>query len=75
MFDVDHETYGYRRIHVVLTRSGEQVSPDRVRQLMREMGLQSVQPMPWRPTTTLAGDPGDLPDLVEGFRPRLEPHQ
>ena len=65
VFDANHETYGYRRIHVVLTRSGEQVSPELVRQVMREMGLQPVQPRPWRPITTLAGDPAGHPDLVE----------
>jgi hypothetical protein len=42
VFDADHETYGYRRIHVVLTRSGEQVSPELVRQLMRQMALQPI---------------------------------
>jgi len=65
VFDTNYETYGYRRIHLVLTRSGERVSPELVRQLMRQMGLQPVQPRPRRPVTTLAGGPGGLPDLVE----------
>lgn len=27
VFDVNHGTYGYRRVHAVLARSGEQVWP------------------------------------------------
>lgn len=64
VFEANHETYGYRRIHAVLARSGEEVSPELVRQLMRELGLQPVQPRPWRPVTTQAGGPGAIPDLV-----------
>ena len=64
-FDANHETYGYRRIHAMLARSGEQVSPELVRQLMRELGLRPVQPRPWRPVTTVAGVPGGIPDLVQ----------
>lgn len=64
VFAANHETYGYRRIHAVLARSGEEVSLELVRQLMRELGLVPVQPRPWRPVTTLAGDPGAIPDLV-----------
>ena len=64
IFDANHETYGYRRIHAVLARSGEEVSPELVRQLMRELGLVPVQPRPWRPVTTQAGKPGAIPDLV-----------
>lgn len=64
VFAANHETYGYRRIHAVLARSGEEVSPELVRQLMRQLGLTPVQPRPWRPVTTLAGDPGAVPDLV-----------
>lgn len=64
VFTANHQTYGYRRVHAVLARSGEQVSPELVRQLMRELGLVPVQPRPWRPVTTLAGKPGVIPDLV-----------
>jgi transposase InsO family protein len=59
----DH-TYGYRRIHAQLVRQGEQVSPELVRELMREQDLVACQPRPWRPTTTVPGDPGPIPDLV-----------
>jgi transposase InsO family protein len=31
---------------------------------MRERGLNPCQPRPFRPTTTLAGDAGSIPDLV-----------
>ncbi|MEU8347998.1 IS3 family transposase [Spirillospora sp. NPDC048832] len=65
IFAANHETYGHRRVHAVLARSGEEASLELVRQLMRELGLQPVQPRPWRPVTTLAGDPGAIPDLVD----------
>ena len=35
--------YGYRRIHVLLSREGHQVNAKRVYRLYREMGLQSAQ--------------------------------
>src|SRR3954470_4744669 len=61
IFEAKHRTYrhrptpgpsGHRRSHAVLRRSGEQVSDDLVRELMRELGLVACQPRPWRPTTT-----------------------
>ncbi|WP_372504062.1 IS3 family transposase [Actinomadura rupiterrae] len=64
VFAANHQTYGYRRVHAVLARSGVRVSPELVRQLMRELGLESVQPRPWRPVTTRADGPGAVPDLV-----------
>jgi transposase InsO family protein len=64
VFEANHGTYGYRRVHAVLLRSGEQVSDELVRQLMRELGLQPCQPRPWRPTTTEADDAHRIPDLV-----------
>ena len=57
-------TYGYRRIHAVIARSEIAAGPELVRSLMRELGLVPCQPKPWRPTTTVAGDASDLPDLV-----------
>jgi putative transposase len=65
VFEHSHETYGYRRIHAVLARSGEQVSDELVRRLMRELDLVPCQPRPWRPVTT-EGDGGHqgIPDLV-----------
>jgi transposase InsO family protein len=64
VFDVNHGTYGYRRVHAVLVRSGVLVSDELVRQLMRELDLQSCQPRPWRPTTTEADGQHRIPDHV-----------
>jgi putative transposase len=65
IFHAHHETYGYRRVHAVLERRGERVSPELVRQLMRELGLRACQPGPWRPLTTDADPHHRIPDLVE----------
>jgi transposase InsO family protein len=64
VFEANHGTYGYRRVHAVLARSGEQVGPDLVRVLMRELDLWPCQPRPWRPTTTEADVAHRIPDLV-----------
>jgi putative transposase len=64
VFDDSDGTYGYRRIHAVLARSEIAAGPELVRSLMRELGLVPCQPKPWRPTTTVAGDAGEVPDLV-----------
>jgi putative transposase len=61
--DSDH-TYGHRRIHAALHRQGERLTPELVRSIMRELGLIPCQPRPFRPTTTVAGDPGMIPDLL-----------
>jgi transposase InsO family protein len=65
VFDANHGTYGYRRVHAVLVRSGEQVSPELVRDLMRGLELWPCQPRPWRPTTTDADEDHRIPDLVD----------
>jgi putative transposase len=64
IFTHSDETYGYRRVHAQLLRQDELVGPELVRELMREQNLVSCQPRPWRPTTTVPGDPGPIPDLV-----------
>jgi transposase InsO family protein len=64
IFEANHGTYGYRRVHAVLTRSGEHASPELVRLLMRQLGLQPCQPRPWRPSTTEPDDAHRIPDLV-----------
>jgi putative transposase len=61
--DSDH-TYGHRRVHAALARQGERVTAELVRAIMRELGLVPCQPRPFRPTTTIGGDPGPIPDLV-----------
>ncbi len=60
IFEANHGTYGYRRVHAVLARSGEPASPE----LMRELGLVPCQPRPWRPSTTNGNDQHRIPDLV-----------
>lgn len=62
-FEESDETYGHRRIHAVLERRGEAVTPELVRGIMRELGLEPCQPRPWRPGLT---NPAAtlLPDLV-----------
>jgi putative transposase len=64
IFVASDETYGYRRVHAELARTGEQVSDELVRKLMRELELVPCQPKPWRPTTTEQGDFRGIPDLV-----------
>lgn len=64
-FDLSRGTYGYRRVHAALLRQGEQIGPELVRDLMRELGLASCQPRPYRATTQpdSAGAEG-IEDLV-----------
>ena len=57
-------TYGYRRIHAELLRRGVQVGDELVRDLMRESGLVTVQPRPYRTTTVRGANEPDVPDLV-----------
>jgi transposase InsO family protein len=64
IFNDSEQTYGHRRIHATLLRRGERVTPELVRSIMRELGLNPCQPRPFRPTTTLAGDASSIPDLV-----------
>jgi putative transposase len=65
IFEHSDQTYGYRRVHAHLVRQGELVSPELVRELMRDLDLVACQPRPWRPTTTVPGDHGPIPDLVK----------
>ena len=64
IFADSDQTYGHRRIHAALARQGEHVTPELVRSIMRELGLVPCQPRPFRPTTTVVGDTGPVPDLV-----------
>ena len=64
LFEANDSTYGYRRMHAALARGGEQAGPELVRQLMRDLGLVACQPAPWRPSTTVQGAAGPIPDLV-----------
>ena len=62
LFEANDSTYGYRRLHAALVRGGEQAGPELVRQLMRELGLVACQPAPWRPSTTVRGAAGPIPE-------------
>ena len=75
LFDLFEGTYGYRRIHAELVRGGEQVGPELVRRLMRELGLYPCQPRPYKTTTTIRDtDPhGAVPDLVDRDFTAAEP--
>jgi putative transposase len=64
LFEASDGTYGYRRLHEELVRGGEQVGPELVRELMRELGLVACQPRPWRPTTIQSDVQPATPDLV-----------
>lgn len=72
-FDASDETYGHRRVHADLVRWGYQVHPETVRSIMRELALVPCQPRPWRVATTVAGDAGDIPDLVKRDFTATEP--
>jgi putative transposase len=65
LFEANDEEYGYRRMRAALVRGGEQCSPELVRDLMRELGLEPCQPKPWRHSLTEQdGAAGPIPDLV-----------
>jgi putative transposase len=65
LFEENNEEYGYRRMHQVLVRGGEECSDELVRQLMRELGLEPCQPKPYRRSLTEQdGAAGPIPDLV-----------
>jgi transposase InsO family protein len=64
IFEDSDGTYGYRRIARQLARQGTVAGPELVRKLMRQLGLVACQPRPWRPVTTVPGQAGPIPDLV-----------
>jgi putative transposase len=65
-YDDSNETYGYRRVHADLAGWGVPASPELVRQIMRDLGLEACQPRPWRHSLTLGDDqPASIPDLVD----------
>jgi len=62
---VEHQgRYGVRRIHAELAATGHRVGYKCVQRLMKQLGLRSVHPRPYK-RTTLPGAPADhLVDLV-----------
>lgn len=55
IFDESDQTYGYRRMHAELARRSVHCSPELVRAIMRDLGLVTCQPRPWRDSLTEAG--------------------
>ena len=64
LFAASDGSYGYRRLHAALLRGGDQVGPELVRELMRELGLVACQPRPWRTTTLRGEEQGSAADLA-----------
>jgi putative transposase len=57
--------YGARRIAVELTARGEACGPGRVARLLKQLGLQAIQPQSFRPRTTQSRHPlGYSPHLL-----------
>jgi putative transposase len=65
VFDTSNGTYGYRRVHAVLTREGIEAGPELVRSIMRQLELVACQPRPYR-QTTIAGKAAATPDRLGG---------
>jgi putative transposase len=64
-FDESDGTYGYRRVHEDLVAWGVPAGPELVRSVMRDLGLESCQPRPWRFSLTEGdGQEHGIPDLV-----------
>lgn len=63
IFELSEGTYGYRRVHAQLARNGVRASPELVRFLMRDEGLEPCQPKAKRRNLT-DNTPGAIPDLV-----------
>ena len=63
VFRASRGTYGYRRVHAELARTGVELGPELVRRLMADLGLVACQPRPWRVTTIPGDEPGPV-DLV-----------
>ncbi|MBO0884578.1 MAG: IS3 family transposase [Mycobacterium sp.] len=64
LFESFDATYGYRRIHAELARTGEHVGQELVRKLMRELDLVAVQPKPYKRTTVPGEADPAVADLV-----------
>jgi putative transposase len=65
-FEESDGTYGYRRVHADLAAWGVPAGPELVRSVMRELGLESCQPRPWRFSLTEGdGQEHGIPDRVK----------
>jgi putative transposase len=64
VFDDSRQTSGCRRVAAQLNREGHECSVGLVADLMRELGLQAVQPRAYKRTTVPAEQPVEAPDLL-----------
>ena len=65
VFNSSRGAYRYRRTHAALARRGVETSPDTVRSIMREQGLEAAQPRRKDPAPpSRPPDLGSRPDLV-----------
>jgi transposase InsO family protein len=65
VFDGSRQTSGCRRVAAQLNREGHDCSVGLVADLMRELGLQAVQPRGYRRTTIPGEQPVEAPDLLQ----------
>jgi putative transposase len=65
VFDDSRQTFGCRRIAAQLNREGHEASVGLVADLMRELGLQAVQPRAYKRTTIPGEHPVEAPDLLQ----------
>jgi putative transposase len=65
VFDDSRQTSGCRRVAAQLNREGYECSVGLVADLMRELGLQAVQPRGYRRTTIPGEQPVEAPDLLQ----------
>ena len=63
-FTGSRQTYGARRVALVLRRGGQRVSLRLVGQLMAEQNLLACQPRAWRRTTVAGNAPAQVPDRL-----------
>jgi putative transposase len=71
-----HRRYGARRIAAELAARGERCGPDRVARLLKELGLQAIQPRSFRPRTTQSRHTlGYSPNLLADRAPPEEINQ
>ena len=64
VFTEARETFGCRRVAAQLNREGHECSVGLVADLMRELGLQAVQPRAYKRTTIAGEAPVAAPDLI-----------
>jgi len=64
VFGVGRGAYGCRRVTAQLNREGHECSVGLVADLMRELGLDAVQPRAYKRTTVRGQTPVDSPDLI-----------